>query len=76
MKIDELLKIPFFQKCIFKNYFNIQEELGRWDEIEDINNITIEEGEPIKIPSNNSTTGFFLQPNFVNVVYCIKKEEK
>jgi len=76
MKIEELLKLPFFQKCIFKNYYNRQEELGRGDEIEDIDYIAVEEGEPIKIPSSNSTTGFFLQPNFINVVYCIKKEEE
>ena len=76
MRIDELLNLPFFQKCVFKNYFNSQEILGRGDEIENIDNITVEEGEPIKIPSSNSTTGFFLQPNFINVVYCIKKEEK
>lgn len=76
MKIEELLKLPFFQKCVFKNYYDINEILTHFDEIEDIDNITIEEGEPIKIPSNNSTTGFFLQPNFITVVYCIKKEEK
>jgi hypothetical protein len=76
MKIDELLKLPFFQKCIFKNYFNKQEILGCGDEIEDIDHMEIEEGEPIKIPTNDSTTDFFLQPNFINVVYCIKKEEE
>ena len=75
MKIDDLLKLPFFQKCVFKNYFNKQEILGRGDEIEDIDHVEIEEGEPIKIPTNNSTTGFFLQPKFITVVYCIKEDE-
>lgn len=76
MKIDELLKLPFFRKCVFKNYYDKNEILTHFDEIEDVEYITVEEGEPIEIPSNNSTTGFFLQPNFVTVVYCIKKEEK
>lgn len=48
MKIDELLKLPFFQKCIFKNYFNKQEILGREDEIKDIHIIAVEDGEPYK----------------------------
>lgn len=76
MKIDELLKLPFFQKCVFKNYFNKQEILGRWDEIEDIHIIAIENGEPYKIPTNASTTGYFLYPTYNTVVYCIKKEEE
>ena len=76
MKIAELLKLPFFQKCVFKNYLNKQEILGRGDEIEDIDHIEIEEDEPIKIPSSTSTTGYYLLPTSVVAVYCIKKEEE
>lgn len=76
MKIDELLKLLFFQKCIFKNFFNKQEILGRGDEIKDIDHIGIEEGEPVKLPSGTSSTGYYLLPNSVVVVYCIKEEEK
>ena len=74
MKIDELLKLPFFQKCVFKNYYNKQEILGRGDEIEDIYQIAVEEGEPYKIPSSGSKTGYFLYPTYNTVVYCIKEE--
>jgi hypothetical protein len=66
MKIEELLKLPFFNKCVFKNYFNKQEILGCGDEIEDIDHMEIEEGEPIKIPSDTSTTGFFSSAEFYN----------
>lgn len=76
MRIDELLKLPFFQKCIFKNFYNKQEILGRGDEIKDIDHLGIEEGEPIKLPSDNSATGYYLLSNPVVVVYCIKEEEK
>ena len=75
MKIEELLKLPFFQKCIFKNHFNKQEILGRGDVIEDIDYLGIEEGEPLKIPSDTSSTGFYLLHNPVVVVYCVKKKE-
>lgn len=76
MKIGELLKLPFFQKCIFKNIFNKQEILGCGDEIEDIYEIAFEEGEPSKIPADTSSTGFYLLPNYATVVYCVKKEEE
>lgn len=72
MKIDELLKLPFFQKCIFKNVFNKQEILGRGDEIKDIDYMKIEQGEPIKTPSATSSTGYYLLTKPVVVVYCIK----
>lgn len=76
MKIDELLKLPFFQKCIFKNYYNKQEILGRGDEIEDIYQIAVEERELVKLPSSLSKTGYFVWPTYDTVIFCIKKEEK
>lgn len=76
MKIKELLKLPFFQRCVFKNFYNKQELLGDYDEIKDIYEIAVEEGEPCKKPTHASTTGFFLLPTYYTVVYCIKKEEE
>lgn len=76
MKIEELLKLPFFQKCVFKNYYDKKEILGPGDEIEDIYQMAVEERELVKIPSSLSTTGHFVWPTYDTVIFCIKKEEE